>query len=227
LNVGTLETTPLFANLSKKELGWLLQEIRPGIKNFERGDVLWRQGDRIGVIAILEEGTLLSQKDTLDGKRQLVRIFEPPDIISLESAVSRKGTNSTHIIAAAPGHYLYFPLAKITKNKQLPPAIAQIVMQNILFYVADDCIRFINKSEILAHRTVRNRVIAFLRIVQSLHGDILDIGMNQEELAQFLCVDRSSLSETLNKMRREGLIEFSGSIFSLHLIPLIPAASLP
>jgi CRP-like cAMP-binding protein len=218
MNLDILGPSRLFAGLNKKELDRLLQVLAPVTRHFERGDVLWRQEDAIGVIAILETGTLLSQKDTLDGKRQLVRIFEPYDVIGLESAISRKGTSATHIVANTAGSYWYFPLTKITKNTLLPPAVVQVVMQNIMFYIADDCIRFINKSDILAQNTVRNRVIVFLRIVQRIHGDTLNIGMNQEEFAQYLCVDRSSLSEALNKMRREGLLDFSGSNYTLFSI---------
>ncbi|MDR1028595.1 MAG: helix-turn-helix domain-containing protein, partial [Clostridiales Family XIII bacterium] len=38
---------------------------------------------------------------------------------------------------------------------------------------------------------------------------IVTIDMNQIRLAQFLCVTRSSLVETLNRMRNEGKIDYT------------------
>jgi CRP-like cAMP-binding protein len=43
----------------------------------------------------------------------------------------------------------------------------------------------------------------------------VNIGMNQEELAQYLCVDRSSLSFELNKMRKEGILDFRKKTYTL------------
>jgi hypothetical protein len=64
------------------------------------------------------------------------------------------------------------------------------------------------RTDILSRRTIRERVTLFLNVLREISGDEVDIGMTQEKLAQYLCVDRSSLSEELNIMRREGLIDF-------------------
>jgi CRP-like cAMP-binding protein len=52
--------------------------------------------------------------------------------------------------------------------------------------------------------------------------DSFDIGMDREQLAQYLGVNRSALSHELSVMRREGLIDFTKSRFKL--LPGIDAA---
>ena len=39
--------------------------------------------------------------------------------------------------------------------------------------------------------------------------------MSREQLAQYLCVNRSALSNELSKMKREGLIDFHKDQFTL------------
>ena len=39
--------------------------------------------------------------------------------------------------------------------------------------------------------------------------------MSREQMAQYLCVNRSALSNELNKMKREGLIDFKRGQFWL------------
>ena len=39
--------------------------------------------------------------------------------------------------------------------------------------------------------------------------------MGREQLAQFLCVNRSALSNELNKMKREGIIDFRKNEFRI------------
>jgi CRP-like cAMP-binding protein len=43
----------------------------------------------------------------------------------------------------------------------------------------------------------------------------VSIGMNQEEFANYLCVDRSSLSYELNLMKKEGVIDYKGKTYTL------------
>lgn len=42
------------------------------------------------------------------------------------------------------------------------------------------------------------------------------IQYNQQNLANYLAVDRSSLSSELNRMQREGLLTFNRNVFTLH-----------
>jgi DNA-binding MarR family transcriptional regulator len=45
------------------------------------------------------------------------------------------------------------------------------------------------------------------------------IPYDRQELADFLCVDRSALSGELGKMKKEGLLDYSRSEFEIRLPP--------
>jgi CRP-like cAMP-binding protein len=73
-----------------------------------------------------------------------------------------------------------------------------------------------HKSDILTVRTVRGRIMAYLSIISEKRNNLtVKIDMNQEELAQYLCVDRSVLSSELNKMRKEGVLNFNKKTYTL------------
>ena len=205
----------LFAGLSEAELTELMQTVNPPSRKFKRGATIWREGDAIDGVGVIETGALFYQRFHSDGKVQLVRLFIPGEIINVEAAVSLRRTSPTHVIAAADGNYIWFSNAKLFKNPEVPAETVRVLQANLLAYLADGAIRFIKKSDILSRRTVRDRVIIYLNILREQYGNEVDIGMNQEELAQYLCVDRSSLSEELNKMRRDGLIDFNRKHFRL------------
>ena len=210
-----IHNSKLFAGLNSKEIDEILREAKPVDRKFQRGDILWREGDMVDGIGLLVNGTLLCQRYHADGKVQLVRLFTTGDILNVEAGVSHRQTSPVFVVAANAGDYLWFPNESLLRNPEIVPAIIATLQANLLAYLADDTIRFMNKSDILSRRTVRGRVVIYLNVLREKHGDEVDIGMSQEEFAQYLCVDRSSLSEELNKMRREGLIDFNKKSFKI------------
>ena len=82
--------------------------------------------------------------------------------------------------------------------------------------LADESIRKMHKIEILAERGLRDRIIMYLDILRKKSGtNVVHVNMGREQLAQFLCVNRSALSNELNKMKREGLIDFRKNEFRI------------
>ena len=51
--------------------------------------------------------------------------------------------------------------------------------------------------------------MAYFKFLASRYGsNTFTLEMNREQLAQYLCVNRSALSNELNIMKREGIIDF-------------------
>ena len=55
--------------------------------------------------------------------------------------------------------------------------------------------------EYMAKRTTRDKLLAFLSAqARATENDVVEIPFNRQELADFLCVDRSALSRELGVM---------------------------
>ena len=65
---------------------------------------------------------------------------------------------------------------------------------------------------------IREKVSVFLALKHNQYrNDMFDIHMNRQEMADYLCVDRSALSAVLSKMKEEGIIDYHKSTFSLKI----------
>jgi hypothetical protein len=72
------------------------------------------------------------------------------------------------------------------------------------------------KIDVLYKKSLRARVRIFLlHMAEKAGRQSFDIGMDREQLARFLGVNRSALSHELSLMRSDGLIRFSKSKFEL------------
>ena len=70
------------------------------------------------------------------------------------------------------------------------------------------------KIEILSKRTTREKLLTFFDIQRGM-AKKFTIPYNREELAQYLCVDRSAMSNELCKLRGDGLIKFQKNTFEV------------
>ena len=68
----------------------------------------------------------------------------------------------------------------------------------------------------MSKRTTREKLIAYLSDeARHQNSSSFSIPFNRQQLADFLSVDRSAMSNELCKMRKEGLIEFNKNQFRL------------
>ena len=140
-----------------------------------------------------------------------MELFEEGSVFGLAFAVSRSRISALDFITNEECEIVFVSMHSIQKNR-----FAKEMNRAITFALADNSIKLSNKVEILAERGLRERIMVYLHILQAKSGtNTVSIRMNREQLAQFLCVNRSALSNELSKMKKDGIIDFKGPTFTL------------
>lgn len=71
-----------------------------------------------------------------------------------------------------------------------------------------------NRSFLLSAKTMREKIFGYLdNISLQNHSNEFDIPFDRQQLADFLKIDRTSLSKELSKMQSEGLITYKKNHF--------------
>jgi len=91
------------------------------------------------------------------------------------------------------------------------------VMRNLLFDMAGKNLRFNEKLTHMAQRTTREKLLSYLS-AESLRqkSSVFDIAYTRQQLADYLAVDRSAMSNELGKLRDEGILSFRKNHFQLY-----------
>ena len=201
----------LFAYIRKSDYIDAFERLNIVSRNCRKDEAIARQGDVIDGICIVEKGSVRGEKTYPGGEVHLVSIYERGAIFALEVAVSQKKTSPVDFIANEDCRILSISMRSLEQSLYRDRMrIALIEM------LADDNIRKQNKIEILAERGLRDRVMVYLGILSKKSGsDEVRVKMSREQMAQYLCVNRSALSNELNKMRREGIIDFRKDVFRI------------
>jgi len=90
------------------------------------------------------------------------------------------------------------------------------LIQNILAETAKKNLALTRKLSHMSKRSTREKLLSYLSGQSLAAGsDQFEIPFNRQQLADYLCVDRSAMSNELCKMRDEGLLTFEKSSFHL------------
>ena len=72
------------------------------------------------------------------------------------------------------------------------------------------------KIEILSHRTTEDRLLAYLHtFAEKCGSNEFDIPFDRQQLADFLCVERSALSAEVSRLARAGSFDCRKNHFAL------------
>ena len=89
-------------------------------------------------------------------------------------------------------------------------------VQNLFFAISEKNRKLVQKLEHISKRSTKAKLISYLSEEAKKHNSgTFTIPFNRQQLADFLSVDRSAMSNELCKMRDEGLIIFEKNQFTL------------
>ena len=82
--------------------------------------------------------------------------------------------------------------------------------------VADKNARLMAKVEVISQKSLREKILTFLSLQAQMQGSgYFEIPMSRQELAEYLCADRSALSRELSGMKADGLLDYDRNTFRL------------
>ena len=100
-----------------------------------------------------------------------------------------------------------------------------LVVQNMFFAISEKNRKLVQKLAHMSQRSTREKLISYLSEEAKRHkSDSFTIPFNRQQLADFLSVDRSAMSNELSKMRHDGLLLFEKNRFTLlRILPVLPS----
>lgn len=192
-----IKSTPLFQGISDEEIAQFLRPDGSGIKSFRKESYFFHAGDKTAYFGILLEGKALIERDELWGGRSIIAPLEAGQLFGEVYACTGEPLGVS-VCAKEQCTVLFLsPESIIKESSTLTARLLKITaMKNL--------------------RTIRERVMVYLSSLAKKSGShIVTTNFDRQQLADFLCVDRSALSTELGKMHREGLIDLKGREFIL------------
>lgn len=194
--------------------------LSPNVKTivFKKGEKLFDEGQKSIGICKIKEGMIVFKNVYSDGHEAIIKTAGPEEIFGEFLLFSSHPTYPASIYALSSGIIKY--ISNDDANKML--INNPLVTINLLKIISKKHTDLNLKMKLLNHKTLRSRICFYLcneyRNKKSL---TILIPFNRNDFANYLNVERPSLSRELSNMRNEHLIDFyKNSIKILDLLKI-------
>lgn len=207
MNWNVIQKARMFEQLSPEKTKEILLSLSPRKMTLRKNDILIQDGQTVDFFAIVESGELIATKLYGDGTQSLLLKFLPSYMLGVDIAATKKKISTYYVTAAKKSVVYLVDYQKVARPGVIPEEERLLIMESILALIAAEHIRKMHRIEILSRKGLRDKILTYLAIHRSFEGsDDFYIPYNREELADYLCVNRSALSHELRSMEEDGLI---------------------
>ena len=211
-----LKRTQLFSGVGEEEIGAMLNCLQARLCTYKKGEYVLRQGEHLDKILVLVSGKLHIQRDDYWGNRSIINMVSIGEMFGEAYVAPESGTLMNDVLAVEDSAVIFFDVKRIMTVCSSVCRFHSMVVQNLFFAISEKNRRLVQKLTFMTKRTTREKLIAYLsEEAKRQNSSEFSIPFNRQQLADFLSVDRSAMSNELCKMRDEGLIEFEKSRFRL------------
>lgn len=214
--VELLKRTQLFSGVKDTEITSMLHCLQAKLLTFKKGDYVLREGEHIDKLTILVEGKLLVQRDDFWGNRSIVNVIRIGEMFGEAYVAPESGSLLNDVIAEEDSTVIFFDVRRILTVCSTACRFHSMVVQNLFFALSEKNRKLVQKIGHMSKRSTRAKLLSYLSEEAKRHNNNrFTIPFTRQQLADFLCVDRSAMSNELCKMRDEGLLQFDKNKFIL------------
>ena len=211
-----LENTKLFQGIAKAELKDMLSCLSASKRTYQKGECVFSRGERITSVAMLLEGCIRIQKEDYWGNLSILSEISEGEIFGEVYACLGTDEILNDAVAVKESTVLFLDIDRVLTVCPSACRFHGRLIRNMLSAMALKNKMLTQKLEHMSRRTTREKLLSYLS-EQSLKAgsSSFDIPFNRQQLADFLSVDRSAMSNELCKMRDEGILLFDRNHFVL------------
>lgn len=211
-----LKKTQLFSGVDNDKISAMLNCLQAETVDYKNGDYVFREGDFINQITVLVKGKLLVQRDDFWGNRSIVNVINSGEMFGEAYVAPGSGAMLNDVIAIEDSTIIAFNINRILTVCPSACKFHTDIIKNLLFTIAEKNRKLVQKIGHMSKRSTRAKLLSYLSDeAKKQNCSHFYIPFNRQQLADFLCVDRSAMSNELCKMRDEGLIKFNRNEFTL------------
>ena len=211
-----LKRTKLFAGVAEDEIDAMLSCLDAKLNTYKKGEYVLHEGEHLNHITVLVSGELHIQRDDYWGNRAIVDRIAVGEMFGEAYIAPESGALLNDVIAVEDSTVMFFDVKRIITVCSSACRFHSMVVQNLFFAISEKNRKLVQKLGYISKRSTREKLMSYLsEEAKRNNSSSFIIPFNRQQLADFLSVDRSAMSNELCKMRDEGLLEFNKNAFKL------------
>lgn len=207
----------IFIDFSRADFRNLCEQITESPeKKFMRGETILSEGDMIGHIGLILSGEVEVSRLLVNGETFLINKLGRRNTIGIDTAYKVGHVSDYYYKAVTDVEFFRIPLYDVIEEGHIDERLRVRLVTNITIILTQENLRVNTRLNILSEKSLRRRIYLYLNDKKRVYKkDSFTIPYNREEMANFLCVNRSALSKELAKMKEEGILDYYQNSFQL------------
>ena len=216
VSTALLLRTPLFRGIPQEALPALLEGLGARKRRCGRGEVVLRRGERADRLGLVLSGTLHIVKEDFWGSRTIVGLARSGEVFAEAYACAPDELLLVDVVASEACEVLFLDAKRILTQCTNACEHHSRIIRNLVRTLAQKNLALSRRSLHTGPRTIRARLLSYLgEQAQRAGSRSFTIPFDRQQLADYLNVERSALSNELSKMQRDGLLTCRRSSFCL------------
>ena len=206
----------LFANIEKDKIDGMLDCLGTSKRSYKKGETIFLSVDPVLGVGILISGSVqISQEDILGNQTILGQVLAGQ--IFAETIVCAGVEHSpVTTVALLDCEILFLQFKRLVTTCTSACQFHSQLIENMLQILAQKNLIMNRKNRLLSQRSIHEKLKQFFMDMIEQHGSYkFKISFSRNQLADYLCVDRSALSRELSKMQQNGKINFKKNEFEI------------
>lgn len=208
--------SPLFASLSKEDLDALLTCLAPESRQYDKGCFILHEGDTANSMGLMVQGRAAILREDFWGRRDILSILTPPAVFAETFACLTGSRLTVSVVAEEACRVLWLSVSRVLNECGAHCAGHIAFKRNLILTLAEKNTLLNEKLLHISRRSTREKLLSLLSLEAQKQGSLsFSLPFDRQQMADYLSVDRSALSQTLSLMQRDGLIRFHKNRFTL------------
>ena len=211
-DIKILKNLVLFKGLDDNEI-IEIKEFLSDVKTYDSKEIIFNTGDAINYFGILLKGQVDLSIEDVFGNKAILSKLTGPALFAESVLIGGVGEIPLSVVASDNSEVIFFDY-KAYKSSGSTSLIK--VQDNLIKILAGKNLFMRDKLNLLSLPSTRAKILYFLsNEARKRKSKYFEIDFNISELAQFLNLNRSSLSRELSKLKKEGLIDYDNKTFRI------------
>ena len=211
-----LEKTILFRGISAEEIRTMLDCLEAKEQTYQKGSVIFREGDVTETMGLVLSGSVRIENNDIWGNKSILDSIGAGQVFAETYACVPGEPLMVSAVAAEDCRILMLNARKMLHTCPKTCAHHSKLIRNLLTISSQKNLNLSRRIFHTSSKSIRGRLMSYLSDQASRQGSYeFTIPYNRQQLADYLSVDRSALSNELGKMQREGMLKVKKNHFLL------------
>lgn len=204
-----LRNVELFKDITNDSIDAMIRCFKPEERSFRKGDTILVYETELKNLCVLLSGKAHLYCVDSDGEYTLLENYRPNDIFGEVFALPYSGLGYV-VEADADCRVMFIKMTCIYGRCPNACEHHTKLNSNLFKLTAKKAQMLALRINMISKKTVRQKLLSYFEYMQEKYGNSFETELSLSGLANYLCIDRTSLMRELRMMKDEGIIDSKG-----------------